>query len=149
MADYRAFLGLPPAPQPPATPVPGMNGGMLGYGVRKELYPGEQTYFQQNPNVAGMASESGHVLLNPHSPPGINKDAVARNEAFRLLLQDKAVTPAFGVTPEQRTMFAGTPYEGNEGAMRSTIAARAYSGDPSITPTQEQRSFLAKMLMVQ
>lgn len=148
MADdiLQRLMGFAPQAAPNATPVPGKSGGMFGYGVRNDLYPGEQSYFQQNPNVAGMASESGHVVLNPHSPPDINRDAVARNEAFRLLMRDSAMTPSFQVTPEQRSYFQGTPYQGNEGGMRETIAARAYSGDPSITPTPEQSQWLAHFL---
>lgn len=147
MSDvYGRLKSYLPQQQPPATMMPGSQGGMLGYLVRQKLYGGEQSYFQQNPNVAGMASESGHVVLNPHSPPDVNRDAVARNEALRLLIRDRAVTPGFGVTPQQRAAFQGTPYENNEGAMRETIAARAYSGDPSITPTPEQTNWLQWLL---
>jgi hypothetical protein len=120
--------------------------GLLGYSVRNDLYPSEHDYFRNNTGVAGMASESGHVVLNPYSPPGINKNAVARNEALRLLLRDKNIVPSFAVTPEQRNAFQGTAYGQNDDALRQTIAARIYSGDPSARATEPQRNWLEVLM---
>jgi hypothetical protein len=121
-------------------------GGMFGYPIRRQLYPGELSYFQANPNVAGMASETNDVILNPYSPATVDRNAVARNEAFRLHLQNLAMTPAFAVTAQQRQSFAGTPYENNETPLRETIAARMYSGDPSARATPEQLQWLRRFL---
>lgn len=115
---------------------------LLGFKVRKELYPSENTYFEGNPNVAGMASESGHVVLNPYSPPGVNHDAVARNEAMRLHMMKGGVTPQFELTPDQQKYYSGTSYGSDPNAARQTTAARIYSGDPSVSGTPEQSSWV-------
>jgi hypothetical protein len=115
---------------------------MFGYGVRDKLFPGEDSYFRSNPKVSGMAAETGDVILNPYAPADVNKDAVARNEAFRLLLRDKKLTPPFDVTDAQRAAFNGTAYANDDAALRSTIAARIYSGDPSAQATPEQKAWV-------
>lgn len=114
---------------------------MLGYKIRSDLFPGEQSYFKTNPHVAGMAAETGDVILNPFSPAGTNHNAVAQNEAMRLYMRDNALNPEFAITPQQRDQFAGTSYGSNDPALRQTIAARIYSGDPSANATDEQRLY--------
>lgn len=120
--------------------------GMMGYQIRNDLYPGEQSYFRNNPAVAGMASDSGHVILNPYSPPNVNHESVARNEALRLYMKDRGITPSFELTPEQRSAFQGTAYGANPDALKQTIAARIYSGDPSARATEQQRNWLEVLL---
>jgi hypothetical protein len=120
--------------------------GMLGYQVRPRLYPGEQSFFRGNPNVAGMASESGHVVLNPYSPPGTNLLSVGQNEALRLHMRERGIVPSFETTPEQNQFFQGTAYGSNPDAMKQTIAARIYSGDPSANATDAQRRWLDVLL---
>jgi len=123
--------------------------GGLPFGVKRrgQLYPGEDNYFRQNPKVTGMAAEDDAVILNPYSSLSEQeKQAVARNEAARVHMRRSETKPSFALTEDQRRQFAGTPYEGNEQAMRETIAARIFSGDPSggeITP--EQNSFLTML----
>lgn len=112
--------------------------GYMGYKVREKLYPSEDTYFKSNPNVAGMASESGHIILNPYSSKDINKDAVVKNEAYRLYMRDEKINPSFKVTEDQKKFFKGSSYEKDEKALKQTIAARILSGDPSVNPTREQ-----------
>jgi hypothetical protein len=119
---------------------------LLGYKIRNSLYPGEDDFFKTNPNTTGMASESGEIVLNPYAPPDVNKDAVARNEALRLFMRDRKIKPTFAITDEQRKAFAGTPYEKDEDALRETIAARIYSGDPSARATHEQRRWLSGLM---
>jgi hypothetical protein len=119
---------------------------MLGYQVRSDLFPGEDAYFRANQNVAGMAAETGDVILNPYSPPNINRDAVAQNEAFRLHLRENNIDPQFQVTPQQRMPFEGTAYGSDDAALRATIAARIYSGDPSANATYEQRQWMEPYL---
>jgi len=127
--------------------------GLFGGGTRfrSRLFPGEQTYFKENPNVAGMAAQDGKVILNPHSGNGPEEQAsVYKNELSRLFMQERDFSPGYDVTPQQRQFFAGTPYADNLPAMRETIAARLLSGDPSAgTPTGDQLAFsqaLAKVL---
>jgi hypothetical protein len=140
-------LGLPflNKPQPTtiaaASPTPS---GLLGYKVRDKLSKSERAYFKANPAVSGMAAETGDIILNPYAPHEVNKDAVARNEAFRLYLRDSNLDPQFAITDEQRRAFAGTPYEGDDKALRATIAARIYSGDPSAKATPEQTEWVRK-----
>ena len=110
--------------------------------VRDGLYSGEDAYFKANPNVTGMAADDNKVILNPYANAAVNKDAVRRNESFRLFLRDKQMTPDFSLTPEQRNAFKGTPYDGNDAALRETIAARIYSGDPSALATPEQEAWV-------
>lgn len=120
--------------------------GMLGYGVRNKLYPGEDDFFRGNPHVSGMAAESNDVILNPYSPPNVNRDAVARNEAFRLMLREHGPTPDFSLSDSQRQAFQGTAYGNNDPALRDTIAARIYSGDPSAAATPDQREWVRNRL---
>lgn len=119
---------------------------MMGYSVRQDLYPSEDQFFRANPSTAGMASESGHVVLNPYSGPEVNRDAVARNEAMRLYMRQRGIVPDFPVTEQQRSYFAGTAYGQDEGAMKSTVAARIYSGDPSANATPEQQEWVRGLL---
>jgi hypothetical protein len=125
---------------------PNVNAGMLGYDVRKDLYPGEDTFFKGNPHVGGMAAETGDVILNPYSPPTVNQDAVAKNEALRLLMRDSNVTPDFALTEQQKAPFVGSPYEHDEPALKSSIAARIYSGDPSAQANPSQTQWLDQFL---
>lgn len=120
--------------------------GTLGYAEREKLFPGEDTYFKANPHVGGMAAETGDIVLNPYSGPGVNKGAVANNEALRLLMRDKDVTPGFDLTDQQRGAFVGTEYEKDQPALKSSIAARIYSGDPSARATPAQTSWLDDFL---
>ena len=113
---------------------------------RNKLFPSELDYFRANQNVAGMASESGHVILNPNSPPHINRDAVAKNEAFRLYLRKRGIVPNYELSGEQIKAFSGTSYGDNEGALKATIAARIYSGDPSAKATPEQIGWVKNLM---
>jgi hypothetical protein len=118
---------------------------MLGFNVRQSLFPGEQSYFQANPNVAGMAAETGDIILNPFSPPDVNQQAVAKNEAARLYLRERGITPSFPVTQQQQNAFQGSAYGSEPGALRETIAGRIYSGDPSAMATPEQMDWVKRM----
>lgn len=121
--------------------------GMFGYQVRPQLFPGEDDYFRANPHVTGMAAETDDIILNPYAPSSVNRDAVARNEAFRLLLRHRGMTPGFPVSEQQRKAFRGTPYDNNETGLRETLAARIYSMDPSAMATPEQEEWVRHFLM--
>ena len=121
------------------------NNRLLGYNVRHSLYPGEQSYFESNPSVAGMAAETGDIILNPFSSPDVNQRSVAENEAARLHLRQRGITPTFPVTQKQQASFEGSSYGSDPGALRETIAARIYSGDPSAMATPEQTDWVRRM----
>lgn len=119
---------------------------VYGYDVRKP-YLSEDTYFSGNRHVAGMAAEDGRIVLNPYSALNIDeRNAVARNEAARLYMRERNITPLFDVRPDQAAFFKGSAYENNPAAMRQTILARRISGDPSAgAPTEEQALWAAWM----
>lgn len=112
--------------------------------VRDKLFPGEDEYFKAHPEVAGMAAEDDKIILNPYSPSSVNKEAVIKNEGFRIKLRQSGTIPDFEITPEQKAAFKGTPYEKDEDALKQTIAARIYSGDPSAKATEEQKAWVQK-----
>jgi hypothetical protein len=116
----------------------------FGVQRRGELYHGEDRYFKENPHVAGMASEDNRVILNPYSANSPDEqNAVAMNEAARVRMRQLGMTPTFQPTAQQRSVYAGTPYESNETEMRSTIVARLLSGDPSgYEATPDQKRFI-------
>lgn len=115
--------------------------------LREKLYQGEDDYFKDNPNVAGMAAEDNKVILNPYSKNSKEEQgAVYNNELSRIAMRVSKDKPNFALTPEQVEQFRGTSYEGNDDAMRQTIAARIYSNDPSAgRPTDEQMQYADKL----
>lgn len=124
-----------------------MPNDLLGYRIRADLFPGEDSYFKENPHVGGMAAfETGDVILNPYSPPEVNRDAVAKNEAFRLYMRDRGIAPDFPISDEQRAAYGETPYGADDGALRETLAARIYSGDPSARATPEQEEWVRRIM---
>jgi len=107
--------------------------------VRQDLYSGEDKYFKENPNVAGMMTEDNRVIINPYSKlTDEEKDTVRINETLRLNFKQDNIVPNIEISEEQRSFFKGTPYENNEAAMKQTIMARILTGDPSAKATEEQ-----------
>jgi len=114
-----------------------------GYGVRRP-HQSELMYFGNNQNVSGMATEDGKIILNPYlKNKDIDFDAVGRNEATRLYLREKKITPEFELTNKQINSFYGTPYEKNRDMMKHTILGRIISGDPSALDITEDQKRLA------
>lgn len=108
----------------------------------RDPYASELEYFKKNPSVAGMATEDDRVILNPYSGPGINKDAVIKNESVRIFMKKNKIVPDFSLTTQQLNKFKGTEYEKNELELKRSIVARILSGDPSAGDvTQEQRKY--------
>src|SRR4030095_7825354 len=100
--------------------------------------PSELKFFRSRPDVAGMAAEDDRIILNPYSPPEINKDAVIQNETARIQMRTRGPRPQFELTPEQQRAFAGY---GSDQDVRETLVGRIISGDPSagqITPEQRR-----------
>ena len=117
----------------------------LGYPVRKP-YESEDKYFKANPNVAGMATEDGAVILNPYSTlSDTEKQAVALNEAYRLYMRENKIVPKFELTEEQKKFFTGSEYANNPDAAKQTIVARILSGDPSAKATAQQKAEAKKI----
>jgi len=120
---------------------------MFGYEIREKLFPKEDEYFKTHENVAGMAAEDGQIILNPYSKLSKQElGAVAVNEALRLKMRDDDFDPQFQITSDQVSLFKGTAYEKNPKAMRQTILARIYSGDPSALATPQQKKALEEYL---
>ena len=112
---------------------------LFGFKIRTKLFPGEDKFFKNRPDVAGMAAEDDTIILNPYSKLSKkNLGLVAQNEALRLKMRKENFTPDIDVTDKQKDFFKGTEYENNPQAMRQTIFARIYSGDPSAMATPEQ-----------
>jgi len=116
-----------------------VNDKLLGYKIRNKLFPGENKYFKENPKVAGMANfETNDIILNPYSSSSVNKEAVAKNEALRLKMNEEKFIPNIEITEDQRKFFKGTEYEGNDKDIKQTIFARIHSKDKSAQATKEQ-----------
>lgn len=114
---------------------------IFGYEIRTP-FDSELEFFKKNPSVTGMAAEDGRIILNPFSElDSAAQNAVATNEAARLLMRENKIKPDFDVTDEQRSKFKGTVYEQDEEALKETILARAVSRDSSagkLTPRQKE-----------
>jgi hypothetical protein len=120
---------------------------LFGFPIREKLYPDEDQFFSDRPEVAGMAAEDNTIILNPYSKLSKKQlGAVAENEALRLDMRKNEFSPDFEVTPEQVKFFEGTEYADNPTAMKQTILARVYSGDSSANATPEQKQALKKYL---
>ena len=120
--------------------------GVYGVGVRNQLYPGEESYFKENPHVAGMAADDNKIIMNPFSKLKDNeKQAVMMNEAARVHMRNKLIEPPnYDLTPEQVTAFNAYSQDPND--IKQTIAARILSGDPSaLTPTPAQTEYVSKL----
>ena len=118
---------------------------VYGVGVR-DVYPGEDRYFKDNPHVGGMAAEDNKIIINPYSKlSGKEKQAVMMNESARIhMRQGKMDAPSYDLSPEQTTAFSG--YSKNLDDQKQTIAARILSGDPSaLQPTPDQLEYVGKL----
>ena len=105
--------------------------GVWGVPMR-DPYDSEAEYFRRAPHVAGMAAEDGRIVMNPNmaARPRSEYDAVARNEALRILFRSgRAPRPKYELTPEQSARFGA--YSADPQDIRETLAARWMTGDPS------------------
>lgn len=117
---------------------------IFGYEVRKP-FPGEDSFFKQRKEVAGMAAEDGKIVLNPYSANTPEQQKiVAQNEAMRLWMDQNKIEPKFNVTPDQKKLFLNTEYgkPENELHLKRSILARIATGDPSAgIPTDMQKKW--------
>ncbi|WP_291855402.1 hypothetical protein [Bradyrhizobium sp.] len=110
----------------------------------REPWPSENEFFKMRPEVAGLAAEDDCVVLNPYSNLSANeKEAVLLNESARVFMRRSGFCPVFTLTAEQASFFANYgPVE----AVRATVAARIFSGDPSaLEATDEQFAFVQEL----
>lgn len=110
----------------------------------REPTPSEIEFFKKNTHVGGMAAEDDKVILNPFSKlTDAEKEAVALNESARIYMR-RNHAPTFEITPEQKAAFKNY---GSEDDIKSTIAARILSGDPSAgNATEEQIKYVNRFL---
>lgn len=103
-------------------------------------YPTEDMFFQDNPNVGGMATSDGKVIISDHSRLNdLQKQSVYDYESTRLFMRNTGIRPVFGITPDQQKEFANY---GNEQDIRETLVGRIVSGDYSaLNVTPEQKAF--------
>jgi len=122
--------------------------GTMIFGVpTRKPFDSEMRFFEENPNIAGMASRDNKVLLNPYSTH-LSQDeinAVSRNEAARVHMRKGTLArPKFGLTKKQKEAFS---VYGSEQDQKETIIGRIISGDPSaLDATKEQRSYADRLL---
>lgn len=125
--------------------MPDWNKAVYGVGVR-DVYPGEDEYFKNNPSVTGMAAEDNKIILNPYSKLSEKeKRSVMMNEAARVHMRQGMIeAPRYDLSPEQTKAFAN--YSQSLEDQRQTIAARILSGDPSaLQPTPDQLEYVGKL----
>ena len=125
--------------------MPDFDKAVYGVGVR-DIHPGADKYFKDNPNVAGMAAEDDKIILNPYSKLSEKeKQAVIMNEAARVHMRRGMIeAPRYDLSPEQSKAFAD--YSKSLEDQRQTIAARLLSGDPSaLQATPDQLEYVGKL----
>jgi hypothetical protein len=136
--------------------MPGMDKGfpkgVYGIGVREQLEPGEDSYFKENPHVAGMAADDDKIITNPYSK--LKEDEMRllmMNEAARVHMRRNFERPNFEITQEQldRPLGGGMlmkDYSQDMNDIRQTLAARILTGDPSAgNATPEQQEYVARL----
>jgi hypothetical protein len=115
------------------------------FGVyQRDPYDSEKEFFINNRNVGGYAADDDAIVLNPysiHSPQ--EKEAIAKNEALRVLLRSSEIQPSFVLTPQQMQQFQS--YSPNPQDIQHTIFARIITGDPSAQATESQRKHAAQV----
>jgi hypothetical protein len=140
----------PPVEARGARLVRGKASGLSGMPLlRQKLFPGEIKFFNENPDVAGMAADDDKVIFNPDS--GLSQSelsALYKNETTRIFLrQGRFHMPEFDLTEKQKAFLGGGSYaDASASNRKATIAARILSGDPSAgVPTPEQRTYVEEL----
>lgn len=111
----------------------------------RDPWPSEEEFLRSRPDVAGLASDDGAVVMNPYCLLSeAEMEAVALNEAARVVMSTRPdLRPDFALTPEQEAAFT---HYGPQEAVKATVAARILSGDPSsLIPTVEQMAFVQRL----
>lgn len=112
------------------------------FGIR-DPYQGELSYFKNRPEVAGMMTEDNKITLNPYSKnTPEQQQQVAKNEAIRLFLKLKKISPEFDLTSDQKDFFKNSEYANNLEEAKKSIVARILTNDSSMQePSKEQIDF--------
>jgi hypothetical protein len=114
--------------------------------------PSVDTYFKNNPQVAGMVTGAGANGMPKEMPAGFqinpyntnmsvpaNRQAVIANESIRNKMNEVGYAPSFNL-PKSQQEWSKTlgAYATNPSALRQTIIARLATGDyvPEATPEE-------------
>lgn len=132
----------------------------FGYPVR-EIRPNEDEFFKTRTDVAGMATDDNHIIVNPYhkavnSNPQ-NREGLINLEGARLFLRNNNYTADDlpDLTPEQRGFLMKLPapkgqktpgYSDKEVDLRSTAISRFVGNDMAFPPpSEEQKAFVEKL----
>ena len=112
---------------------------------QRQPFPSEIEFFNRT-KIPGYAADDNRIVMNPMDLPGVDKEAVKKNEALRIYIrQEQPELP--DLTAEQKEYIRSNPsYSGaDEYSQRATILGRLASGDPTGgTPSEAQKDFLKK-----
>mgnify|MGYP003148972571 CR=1 FL=1 len=101
--------------------------------IRDSLFPGEDSYYKENPHVAGMyVKETDDITINPYRDPSLSpaeREGLIRLETFRGAMSRDKIVPSFELTKKQTDWLREVKYP--EGAWKETIASRIVAGDPT------------------
>lgn len=124
-------------------------------GYEREPTESEDTFFKDNPHVAGMATEDDKVIINKYSDrTPREKEAVKRLEISRIFMKQDNIVPDFELTDKQKEFFekaakvqkGGLLYKDNPVAAKQSLVSRIIVGDPSAQDvTPEQKAFAEKV----
>jgi hypothetical protein len=123
-----------------------------GYPVMDASNLGLDSYFKENPHVAGMAWGGGENGSDPKSPRVLvpnpyneymadpNKRAgLLKIEAARHIMGEKGYTPQFEIPMEQQAWRKGLgQYAKNDLAFKQSIVSRILAGDEVPNATKQQ-----------
>jgi hypothetical protein len=123
-----------------------------GYPVMDSKELGLDSYFKENPKVAGMAWGGGENGSDPKSPRVLvpnpynqymqdpdKRSGLLRIEAARHLMGEKGYTPQFEIPKEQQGWRKGLgQYATNDLAFKQSIISRILSGDEVPNATKQQ-----------
>lgn len=122
---------------------------VYGHPIRG-LYPSEDVFFKSRPEVAGMASEDGAIILNPYSQiPEDNYIHIAKLEAARHYMNNMGDSfPKFELTPAQLKYFRDDiKYNGGEQKWKETLISRILVGDPTAGKITEEQDRAARQVI--
>ena len=135
------------------------NATAYGYPVKDAKELGLESYFKDNPNVAGMAWGGGENGSDPKSPrvlvpnpfnkymsDPVKRDGLLKIEAARHLMTEKGYNPTFDIPKEQQSWRKGLgEYATNDLAFKQSIISRILSGDDVPNATKQQQDEAKKV----
>ena len=130
-----------------------------GYPVMDAKELGLDSYFKENPHVAGMAWGGGENGSDPKSPRVLvpnpyneymadpkKRSGLLRIEAARHIMGEKSYVPQFEIPKEQQAWRKGLgQYATNDLAFKQSIISRILSGDEVPNATKQQISEAQKI----